>query len=144
MMYLWFKAFHVIAVVAWMAGLFYLPRLFVYHEMSAVGSETSELFKVMERRLLKAIMTPAAVVSWVFGLLTAWQAGYLVTLPVWFVLKVALVLALSAFHLKAAGFVRAFTADERGRGDRYYRVFNEIPTVLLIGIVILVVVQPFG
>lgn len=144
MMYLWFKAFHVIAVVAWMAGLFYLPRLFVYHEMSAVGSETSELFKVMERRLLKAIMMPAAVVSWMFGLLTAWQAGYLATMPVWFLLKVSLVLALSVFHVKAAGFVRAFAADERGRGDRYYRVFNEIPTVLLIGIVILVVVQPFG
>lgn len=142
-MYLWFKALHVISVFAWMAGLFYLPRLFVYHEMSAAGSETSELLKVMERRLLRGIMMPAAIASWTFGLLTLWYAGYLSAMPAWLHVKLALVLALTVFHVLCMRWRTDFALDRRGRGDRFYRVANEMPTLLLIGIVILVVVQPF-
>ena len=142
MLFLWLKAVHVIAVVAWMAGLFYLPRLFVYHETTKVGSETSELFKVMERRLLRAITTPAAIAAWVFGLLTAWSGGLAEALPGWLIGKLMLVVVLSGYHVMLARFARDFGVDRRGRGDRFYRIINEVPTALLIGIVILVVVQP--
>lgn len=141
-MFLWAKVIHVVAVIAWMAGLFYLPRLFVYHEMTSAGSATSEVFKVMEGRLLRAIMTPAAVVAWVFGSVTAWLGGWAHPMPLWLVLKVGLVVILTAFHIVLARFVAEFRAERRGRGDRFYRIINEIPTVVLIAIVILVVVKP--
>lgn len=140
-MVLWIKAAHILAVISWMAGLLYLPRLFVYHADTQPGSPPSETFKVMERRLLKAIMNPAMIVSWLLGLwlayeIDAWRQG-------WFHGKLALVLALSACHGFLAGEVRRFAADQNTRSARFFRILNEVPTLLMIGIVILVVVKPF-
>jgi putative membrane protein len=140
-MYLWIKAFHVIAVIAWMAGMLYLPRLFVYHCDAEKGSVQSETFKVMERRLLKAIINPAMIVAWVLGLYLAWDGGWLRS--GWLHGKLALVLGLSAVHGLYARWVRDFAADRNTRPARFYRVWNEAPTVLLVGIVILVIVKPF-
>ena len=140
-MYEWIKALHVIAVIAWMAGMLYLPRLMVYHSVSEVGSEQSETFKVMERRLLRAIMNPAMIVTWLAGLwlmwmISAWQDG-------WFHAKLLLVIVMSAMHGFNAVWVKEFARDERKRPQRFFRIVNEIPTVLMIGIVILVIVKPF-
>ena len=140
-MYLWIKAFHVIAVIAWMAGMLYLPRLFVYHCDAEKGSVQSETFKVMERRLLKAIINPAMIVGWVLGLYLAWDGGWFSS--GWLHGKLALVLGLSAVHGLYARWVRDFAADRNTRPARFYRVWNEAPTVLLVGIVILVIVKPF-
>jgi putative membrane protein len=140
-MYLWIKAFHVIAVIAWMAGMLYLPRLFVYHCDAEKGSVQSETFKVMERRLLKAIINPAMIVAWVLGLYLAWDGGWFSS--GWLHGKLALVLGLSAVHGLYARWVRDFAADRNTRPARFYRVWNEAPTVLLVGIVILVIVKPF-
>jgi protoporphyrinogen IX oxidase len=140
-MYLWIKAFHVIAVIAWMAGMLYLPRLFVYHCDAAKGSVQSETFKVMERRLLKAIINPAMIVAWVLGLYLAWDGGWFRS--GWLHGKLALVLGLSAVHGLYARWVRDFAADRNTRPARFYRVWNEVPTFLLVGIVILVIVKPF-
>jgi protoporphyrinogen IX oxidase len=140
-MYLWIKAFHVIAVIAWMAGMLYLPRLFVYHCDAEKGSVQSETFKVMERRLLKAIINPAMIVAWVLGLYLAWDGGWFRS--GWLHGKLALVLGLSAVHGLYARWVRDFAADRNTRPARFYRVWNEVPTVLLVGIVILVIVKPF-
>lgn len=142
MVYLWLKAFHIIAVVAWMAGLFYLPRLMVYHRRTAVGSETSEIFKIMERRLLKAIMYPAMGLSWLLGVSLIWVTDAFAGLSLWLVVKLAAVVAMTAFHLWLAKFVQAFAEDERPRDERFFRLINEIPTVLLIVIVIMAVVKP--
>ncbi len=142
--YLWFKVAHVVAVFAWMAGLFYLPRLFVYHVGVEPGSETSQLFLTMERRLLKAIMNPAAVASWVFGLLTAWSLGALASVPVWLWLKIGLVACLSAFHLFLAVCHREFASERNRHSANFFRAINEVPTLLLVLIVILVVAKPFG
>ena len=142
MPYLWLKAAHVIAVTAWMAGLFYLPRLMVYHRRTAIGGETSEIFKTMERRLLKAIMHPAMAVSWLLGLALIWVTDALASLSLWLTVKLVCVVALSGFHLWLAGFVRAFGDDERPRDERFFRMINEIPTALLIVIVIMAVVKP--
>ncbi len=139
--YLWVKALHVIAIIAWMAGLLYLPRLFIYHCDAEKGSKQSETFKVMERRLLRIIMTPAMALSWVLGLWLAWAGGYL-TAP-WFLAKLALVVALSAVHGYFAGAVRRFSEDRNNKPQRHWRIWNEAPTVLMILIVILVVVKPF-
>jgi putative membrane protein len=140
-MYLWIKAFHVIAVIAWMAGMLYLPRLFVYHCDAEKGSAQSETFKVMERRLLKAIINPAMIVAWVLGLYLAWDGGWFRS--GWLHGKLALVLGLSAAHGLYARWVRDFAADRNTRPARFYRVWNEVPTLLLVGIVILVIVKPF-
>ena len=141
-MYLWIKAFHVIAVIAWMAGMLYLPRLFVYHCNAEKGSVQSETFKVMERRLLKAIINPAMIVAWVLGLYLAWDGGWFRS--GWLHGKLALILGLSAVHGLYARWVRDFAADRNTRPARFYRVWNEAPTLLLIGIVVLVIVKPFG
>ena len=138
---LWIKALHVLAVISWMAGLFYLPRLFVYHVGVARGSEASETFKVMERRLLKAIMNPAMIVTWITGLYVAYAFGYFK--DPWLHAKLTLVLLLSGFHGYLVGRVRAFAEDRNEKSGRFYRIINEVPTLLLIGIVILVVVKPF-
>ena len=138
---LWLKALHVIAVISWMAGLLYLPRLFVYHCAAAKGSQQSETFKMMERRLLKAIMNPAMIVVWITGPLLAWQMGYLSER--WFWAKMALVVALSAFHGQLGGWVTAFAADANDKDQKFYRIINEVPTILMIGIVIFVIVRPF-
>jgi protoporphyrinogen IX oxidase len=140
-MYLWIKALHVIAVIAWMAGMLYLPRLFVYHCEAEAGSKQSETFKVMERRLLKAIMNPAMIVTWLAGLYLAW-AGQFFTAG-WLHGKLLLVVLLSGVHGFCSRCIKDFAADRNTRSQKFYRIINEVPTVLMIGIVILVVVKPF-
>jgi protoporphyrinogen IX oxidase len=140
-MYDWLKAFHIIAVIAWMAGMLYLPRLFVYHCGAAAGSEQSETFKMMEWRLLKAIINPAMIASWVLGLWLAFMAGWFSSGWLWF--KLVLVLALSALHGFYVRWVRDFGRDQNRRSQKFYRIVNEVPTVLMIAIVILAVVKPF-
>ena len=142
-LYPWIKALHVISVIAWMAGLLYLPRLFVYHAASPPGSPQSETFKVMERRLLRAIMNPAMTASLVFGgalLLTPgvvdWSSG-------WIHVKLLAVAGLLVLHHALARWRKDFAADANTRPTRFYRIVNEVPTVLLIVIVIMVVVKPF-
>ncbi len=136
----WLKALHIISVIAWMAGLLYLPRLMVYHAQSEPGSQQSETFKVMQRRLLRLIMNPAMIVVWLTGPLLAWQLG--VYADGWMIAKFALVCALSVFHHWLAIWRKAFEADANVRDARFYRMVNEVPTLLMIGIVVLVVVRP--
>src|ERR1039457_2340398 len=138
-MYEWIKALHVIAVISWKAGMLYLPRLFVYHCESETGSRQSETFKVMERRLLKAIINPAMIVTWLAGLYLAW-AGHWLSAG-WLQVKLLLELVLSGIHGFFPRCVRDFAADRNTKSQRFYRIINEIPTVLMIGIVILVVVK---
>ena len=138
---LWLKAFHVIAVIAWMAGMLYLPRLFVYHCEAEIGSKQSETFKLMERRLLRAIINPAMIATWVLGLWLAYDQGYFRS--GWLHGKLLLVLILSGVHGFLSRAVREFAKDRNVRSQRFYRIINEIPTVLMIGIVILVIVKPF-
>lgn len=138
---LWVKAAHIVSVIAWMAALLYLPRLMVYHAPAGKGSELSETLKVMERRLLRFIATPAMLASWFFGLWLAFLAN--VWTEPWFLAKLALVLALSAYHGAAARSVRHFAHDRNSHSARFYRIANEIPTVILIAIVVLAVVKPF-
>jgi putative membrane protein len=140
-MYEWIKALHVIAVIAWMAGMLYLPRLFVYHCEAEIGSKQSETFKVMERRLLKAIINPAMTVTWLAGLYLVWAGGWY--LSGWFHAKLLLVLIMSGAHGFFVRYVKDFAADRNARSQRFYRFINEVPTVLMIGIVILVIVKPF-
>lgn len=140
-MYEWVLVAHVISFIAWMAGLLYLPRLFVYHTEAEVGSDKSETFKVMERRLLKAIMTPAMISTWIFGLWLMVIGGFYA--DGWFHVKLTLVVCISAFHMACAKWVRAFANDENDKTQRYFRIANEVPTVLMIVIVILVIVKPF-
>ena len=137
------KAFHIIAVIAWMAGVLYLPRLFVYHAASTPGSEQSETFKVMERRLLKAIITPAMILAWIFGLILAFSPLIDWSRDGWFHAKLVLVVILSGFTGMLARWTRDFAADRNTHSQRFYRIANEVPTVLMIAIVILVVVRPF-
>jgi protoporphyrinogen IX oxidase len=139
--YLWVKAIHVIAIISWMAGMLYLPRLFVYHSGTPVGSAQSETFKIMEQRLLTLITTPAMVIAWVLGLWLAWKSGYW-AVP-WLHAKVALVLALSGLHGYLSAATRAFREDRNTKSARHWRIVNEIPAVLMVAIVILVVVKPF-
>ncbi len=141
-MYLWIKAFHIIAVISWMAGMLYLPRLFVYHAGAKVGSEQAETFKVMERRLLKFIMTPAMIVTWLLGIVLVLQGQFLGA--TWFHIKIALVLVMTVNHGLFGHWVHEFDLDRNTRSPKFYRIANEIPTVTLIVIVILVTVKPFG
>jgi len=139
--YLWFKALHIIAVIAWMAGMLYLPRLYVYHCETEPGSQQSETFKIMERRLLRAIINPAMITAWIVGFMLVahsdlWSAG-------WLHAKFALLLAMQLIHAGFARWRRHFAADDNRHPARFYRIMNEVPTVLLIGIVILAVVRPF-
>lgn len=139
--YPWAKAIHVIAVISWMAGMLYLPRLFVYHVDAERGSVQSETFKVMERRLLRAIINPAMVVAWVLGLWLAWK-GFQFS-GGWLHAKIALVVGLSAVHGYFARSVRLFAEDRNEKSARHWRMMNEVPTLLMIAIVILVIVKPF-
>jgi protoporphyrinogen IX oxidase len=141
MLYLWIKAAHVIAVISWMAALLYLPRLMVYHVEAETGSKQSETFKVMERRLLRLIANPALIAAWLTGLWMAYEAGAF--REGWLHGKLALVLGLSAVHGINAKWIKDFAADRNRRTARFYRMANEVPTVLMIGIVILVIVKPF-
>jgi protoporphyrinogen IX oxidase len=140
-MYEWIKALHVIAVISWMAGMLYLPRLFVYHCEAEIGSKQSETFKIMERRLLKAIINPAMVVTWLAGLYLA-SSGHWLSAG-WLHGKLLLVIILSGVHGFFSRWVKDFAKDQNTRSQRFYRLINEVPTVLMIGIVILVVVKPF-
>jgi putative membrane protein len=139
--YDWIKALHVISIIAWMAGMLYLPRLFVYHCEAEAGSQQSETFKVMERRLLRAIINPAMVATWVAGLWLMWQGGWFSTH--WFHVKLLLVVAMSGVHGMFTRWVADFAADNNRHSQKFYRIINEVPTVLMIFIVILVVVKPF-
>jgi putative membrane protein len=140
--YPWIKALHVVAIISWMAGMLYLPRLFVYHAETPVGSAQSETFKVMEQRLLNLITTPAMVIAWVAGVWLAWQGGFWGA-P-WLHAKLALVLALSGLHGYFSAATRAFREDRNTKPARYWRIVNEVPALLMIGIVILVIVKPFS
>jgi protoporphyrinogen IX oxidase len=142
--YLYVKAFHVMAVIAWMAGIFYLPRLFVYHTSARPGSRQSETFKVMEGKLLGVIMNPAMITSWILGLVLifVFHAGDLKT-DGWLHAKLGLVLLLTIYHLFLAKWRRDFANDRNCHTARFYRIMNEVPTVLMLGIVIFVIVKPF-
>lgn len=137
--FVWVKALHIMAVIAWMAGLFYLPRLYVYHASASEGGETSQTFKVMEAKLLRMIMNPAMIAAWVFGLALwiGWGAG------AWMHAKFALVLAMSGYHGFLAKLRKDFELDANTRPEKFFRLINEIPTLLMVVIVILVVVKPF-
>ncbi len=143
-LYLYIKAFHVIFVTAWMAGLFYLPRLYVYHADSEPGSVQSETFKLMERRLLRIIMNPALIITWVLGLYLIFGFNIVsLSQDGWLHAKLALVVAMTAYHGFLARWRKDFEADRNERSARFYRIVNEIPTILFILIVILVIVKPF-
>lgn len=138
---LWVKSAHIVSVISWMAALLYLPRLMVYHCESEKGSVQSETFKVMERRLLKGIATPAMLATWVFGLWTAYL--YSVWSEPWFIIKFFLVFILSGIHMMLAGHVRKFANDQNEKQRNFFRVINEVPAVFMLVIVVLVVVKPF-
>jgi len=140
-LYDWIKAVHVVVIIAWMAGMLYLPRLFVYHVAAPAGSPESETFKVMERRLLRAIINPAMVASWCFGLWLAWD-GFRFS-GGWLHAKLAAVVVLSALHGYLAAAVRRFAEDRNRKSARHWRIVNEVPTLLMIVIVVLVIVKPF-
>jgi protoporphyrinogen IX oxidase len=140
-MYLWLKALHIVAVIAWMAGMLYLPRLFVCHSTAKPGSELSETFKVMERRLLNVIMMPAMIVTWIVGIVLVFQGQWLGA--GWFHAKFVLVVLMTVLHGLFAHWVNEFSLDRNRHSQKTYRIINELPTLLLILIVVLVVVKPF-
>jgi protoporphyrinogen IX oxidase len=140
-MYEWVKAFHIIAVIAWMAGMLYLPRLFVYHCDARSGSQQSETFKVMEQRLLKLIINPAMLATWALGLWLGLSGGWFAA--GWLQAKILLVLLLSGLHGFMMRWVRDFARDHNRHSSRFYRIINEVPTVLMVATVVLAVVKPF-
>ena len=141
-MYLWLKAFHIISVITWFAGIFYLPRLFVYH--SACEDEiSSERFKVMERKLYRLIMTPSMVITLTLGfgmLAMAWQG---LSVKSWIWIKIALVGLLVAYHLHCGWIIRGFATHTQNRSERFFRIYNELPVLILVPVILLVVLQPF-
>jgi putative membrane protein len=140
-LYLWVKAVHVIAVISWMAGMLYLPRLFVYHAEAGPGTPQSETFKIMEKRLLRAIINPAMIATWLAGLWLAWKGfGFM---GGWLHAKIGLVVLMSGVHGYLSAAVRKFSEDRNEKSARHWRIVNEIPTLLMIAIVILVIVKPF-
>ena len=141
MLYLTLKSLHIIAMIAWMAGMLYLPRLFVYHCEAEIGSKQSETFKIMERRLLKAIINPAMMVTWLAGVYLAWAGHWYVA--GWFHGKFVLVLVMSGVHGFFSRWVKDFAADRNVRTQKFYRIINEVPTALMIFIVVVVIVKPF-
>ncbi len=140
--YPWVKALHIISIIAWMAGMLYLPRLYVYHADKAPGSEASEMLKIMERRLLRAIINPAMIAAFVFGGLLLATPGIIDWSAWWIYAKLVLVLGMGALHGALSRWRRDFEADRNTRPARFYRFANEVPTVLMIAIVILVIVRP--
>lgn len=141
--YPWTKAFHVISIIAWMAGMFYLPRLYVYHCDLRVGSAEGERFKVMERRLLKQIINPAMIAAWVFGIMLVLTPGIIDWSAGWWHVKLTMVLLMSGFHGALSRWRRDFLEDRNTRSQRFYRLANEAPTLLVIVIVVMVIVRPF-
>ena len=141
--YLWLKALHLISVIAWLAGMLYLPRLFVYHCDAEPGSELSETLKVMERRLLKVIINPAMVASWAFGLAMLTSGGEALWSQPWMIVKLVCVVGLSAAHSRMVRWCKDFGADRNTHTQKFYRIANEVPTALMVVAIIMVVVQPF-
>ena len=142
--YPYVKAIHIMAVISWMAGIFYLPRLFVYHaERAETGDQLSETLKVMEHKLMRVIMSPAMMVTWIFGLLLVFTPGIIDWSEIWPWIKAALVIAMTWFHHSLVTWMKDFAADRNERTGRYFRIANEVPTLAMIGIVIMVVVRPF-
>jgi putative membrane protein len=141
-LYPWTKAFHVISMVAWMAGMFYLPRLFVYHCELQPGSAESERFKVMEYRLLRQIVNPAMIATWIFGIMLVLTPGIIDWSAPWWHVKFAAVLLMSGFHGAMSKWRRMFLEDRNTKTHRFYRIANEIPTLLLVLIVIMIIVRP--
>jgi putative membrane protein len=144
--YSWIKALHLIAVISWMAGLLYMPRLFVYHCDSEAGSQQSETFKIMEERLARVIMQPAMIATLLFGLAMIalpGTPGYIVRAGLWLWLKLGFVLGLLIVHFAMMRWKNAFALDRNEHPQRFFRIMNEVPTVLMIGIVICVIVKPF-
>ena len=139
----WIKALHLISVISWMAGLFYLPRLFVYHAQADVGSEQDKTFQIMERKLLKIIMNPAMIAAWIFGIILYSVGSYDLGADFWMTLKLAAVVAMTVFHMALARWRRMFSEGRNVRDERFYRRTNEIPTMLMILIVVMAIVQPF-
>jgi putative membrane protein len=142
-LYPWTKAIHVIAMIAWMAGMLYLPRLFVYHCELRPGSAESERFKVMERRLLKQIVNPAMIATWTFGILLVLTPGIIVWSAGWWHVKLTMVLLMTGFHGAMSRWRRDFLEERNTRPPRFYRIANEVPAVLVIIVVVMVVVRPF-
>lgn len=141
--YYWLLSFHIISVISWMAGMFYLPRLFVYHTRLEAGTDASEMFKEMERKLLRLIINPAMIAAWVFGLALSfgqdsWNAGG------WFYMKFAAVIILSGFHGYLSKWRKAFERDENRHSEKYFRMMNEVPTILMIVVVFMVFLKPFS
>jgi len=145
-LYAWVKAFHIIAVIAWMAGMLYLPRLFVYHCAAEKGSVQSETFKLMERRLLRGIINPAMIAAIALGLWLAWigpDSRYGWFAAPWLWAKIVLVIAMTALHGLFARWMKDFAADRNLHSQKFYRIINEVPAVLVVLIVLLVVLKPF-
>jgi putative membrane protein len=140
--YLWVKSIHIIAVMAWMAGLLYLPRLFVYHSQTEKGSDVSETLKIMERKLLRLIMNPAMIVSWIFGLLMLWANPALLSNG-WMHVKLTAIILLTVVHMVFAKWRKNFEAEENTRAHKFFRIWNEAPTLLMVVIVIMAVAEPF-
>jgi putative membrane protein len=142
LLFSWVKAVHIIAIISWMAGLLYLPRLFIYHCMAETGSDKSETFKVMERRLLRLIMNPAMIVSLISGGLMIYSTGLFIFTELWFVLKAISLCFLVVIHMKMGKWRKDFEMDNNQRKQTFFRVANEVPTILMIIIIIMVVVRP--
>lgn len=140
--YEWVRALHIISVIAWMAGMLYLPRLFVYHAESETGSDKSETFKVMERRLLRIITNPAMILTWIFGICMLWANPALLSAP-WMHIKLTAVVVMSGIHGMLSKWRKDFAADKNTKSAKFYRIINEVPTVLMIIIVIMAVAEPF-
>jgi len=143
LIFIWIKVLHIVAIISWMVGLLYLPRLFIYHCHSEKGSDKSETFKIMERRLLRAIMNPAMIVSFISGGLMTYSYGLLMITEPWFIVKIGCTLLLLAVHMGMGKWRKAFEADINQKPQIFFRVINEVPTVLMIIIIIMVVVKPF-
>ncbi len=141
--YLWLKWLHIVSVISWMVGLLYLPRLFVYHVECGLVSEQAKTFKVMERRLYKGIMTPAMIASWIFGLGLIWVRGTEWGDETWLLLKLALLLGLMLFHGYLGKTVKGFAVDQNDHSVRYFRLINEVPTLIMLAVVFFVVFKPF-
>jgi putative membrane protein len=140
--FIWYKTIHVISVISWMAAMFYLPRLFVYHSKVEIDSQMDKTFQIMEKRLLRFIMTPAMLSTYIFGLLTAYVYGF-VALGIWFHVKMLAVLGLTVMHGFCAKWVKDFAKGKNKHSENFYRIANEVPTVLMIVAVIMVIVKPF-
>ncbi|MEC7212398.1 MAG: protoporphyrinogen oxidase HemJ [Pseudomonadota bacterium] len=139
--YLLFKSLHLIAVISWMAGLLYLPRIFVYHS-EAKNSSQKEVFKIMERRLYNYIMMPAMLISWLFGILLLHNLGFSVLFELWMVIKIILVTILTYYHLTLGKYLNDFSIDNNQKSSKFFRIYNEIPTIILIVVIFVVVFKP--